>query len=36
LSDKQLQQLGIVKIGWQKNIKQAQRFWNILDFFFYM
>lgn len=27
LSDEQLQQLGVVKIGWQKNIKQAaQRF----------
>ena len=27
LSDEQLQKLGIVKIGWQKNIKQAaQRF----------
>lgn len=27
LSDEQLQKLGVVKIGWQKNIKQAaQRF----------
>ena len=27
LSDDQLQKLGVVKIGWQKNIKQAaQRF----------
>ena len=23
LSDEQLQKLGVVKIGWQKNIKQA-------------
>ena len=30
LSDEQLQKLGVVKIGWQKNIMQAaQRFWNI-------
>jgi hypothetical protein len=28
LSDEQLQKLGIVKIGWQKNIKQAaQKYW---------
>ena len=25
LSDEQLQKLGIVKIGWQKNIKQAAK-----------
>ena len=32
LSDDQLQKLGVLKIGWQKNIKQtAQRFWNILE-----
>ena len=30
LSDEQLQKLGVVKIGWQKNIMQAaQRFWYI-------
>ena len=29
LSNEKLQKLGVVKIGWQKNIKQeTQRFWN--------
>ena len=35
LSDEQMVKLGIVKIGWQKNIKQAaQRYW--YRFIFYI
>ena len=33
LSDEQLQKLGVIKIGWQKNIRQAaQWFWNVFSF----
>ena len=36
LTDEQLQQLGVVKIGWQKNIKQAaQKYWNKSMYFDY-